>query len=188
MTVRRVLVCLVLLSIGCVPALAEDSASPHDMLLSDGQPDTDKCAMCHEDDMTLSRSKVETCTLCHSITVHSGANEHLRAEAARVAKLVPPPEEGQPALPLTDDGRIYCGTCHVFHDPRVSEEKVLDQPWVPVSPLAQAVREALGGRLEAAAPAHEEGAPAVKFSDGTKRLRLPIADGALCRHCHGLTK
>jgi len=182
--VKRLALCLLAFSIASTPALAEDSATPHDMLLSDGQADTDKCAICHEEDMSLSRSKVETCTLCHSITVHAGASEHLAKEAARVARLVPAPREGQPVLPLTDDGRIYCGTCHVFHDPRVSEEKILEQPWVPSSALAAAVRESLAGRLAGAAPAHDEGAPPVKFSDGTKRLRLPIADGSLCRHCH----
>jgi hypothetical protein len=153
------------------------------MVRPDGEPDMDQCGLCHEEDMSLSRSKVETCTLCHEETVHSGAREHLAAEAAAVARLVPK----ESALPLTDDGGIYCGTCHVFHDPRVSEETVLDQPWVPTGPLAQAVRESLAVRLRAAAPAEAE-SPAPLFSDGTKRLRLPIADGTLCSHCHRFGK
>jgi hypothetical protein len=174
-----------LLAMAAAPAIAEDSASPHEMVLPDGKPDMNQCGLCHEEDMTLSRSKVETCTLCHSETVHSGAREHLAASAAAVAHLVPKPDAA--ALPLTDDGRIYCGTCHVFHDPRVSKEAVLDQPWVPSDSLSQAVRQSLAAQLRAAAPAEGEGASPM-FSDGTKRLRLPIADGTLCRHCHRFAK
>jgi hypothetical protein len=50
------------------------------------------------------------------------------------------------------------------------------------------VRESLAGKLAAAAPAHDEARPATRLSDGTRRLRLPIADGALCRRCHGFGK
>ena len=57
----------------------------------------------------------------------------------------------------------------------------------PDSPLAQAVRESMAAHLRAAAPAEGEN-PSTMFSDGTKRLRLPIADGTLCRHCHGFGK
>jgi hypothetical protein len=185
---RQLRILLITLALGAPAAFGAETATPHDMLLADGKPDTDKCALCHEEDFSLSRTKLETCTLCHATTVHSGANEHVRAEPAQVARLIPPPRQGEPVLPLTEDGRIYCGTCHVFHDPRISEEKVLDQPWVPSSPLGQAVRESLVPRLEAIAPAQGEEAPSTKFSDGTKRLRLPIADGALCRHCHGFGK
>jgi hypothetical protein len=71
----------------------------------------------------------------------------------------------------------------VFHDPRTSNEAALDQSWVPSGRLAQAVRDALIARL-AAAGADGKTAPAMTFSDGTTRLRLPIADGSLCRHCH----
>src|SRR5262249_20230818 len=134
-----------------------------------------------------SRSKVETCTLCHSETVHAGAHEHLRADAARVARLVPAPREGEPQLPLTDDGRIFCGTCHVFHDPRISQEKMLDRPWAAGDPLADAVRRSRASRVESTLAAHAAAGRA-KWRAGTKRLRLPIADGTLCRHCHRFGK
>jgi hypothetical protein len=180
----RLAIWLAAVLLGSAPALAEDASSPHEMLRADGQADTDKCGVCHNDDLTLSLSKAETCLLCHSQTEHAGAHEHLRADAAAVARLVPPPREGVPAFPLTDDGRMYCGTCHIFHDPRVSEEKVLDRAWVPSARLAQAVRDALTPRFDAAPSVGEKKAPAATFGDGTVRLRLPIADGSLCRHCH----
>lgn len=181
---KHLIIWLAVAAIACGRASAEDSASPHEMIGADGQADAAKCNVCHNDDLTLTLPKLDTCTLCHSATLHAGAAEHLRVEPARVARLVPPPKDGGTVLPLTDEGGIYCGTCHVFHDPRVSEEKVLDRPWVPSGRLAQAVREALTTQLEATARASGETAPAVKFSDGTMRLRLPIADGSLCRHCH----
>jgi len=181
--VKRIGIWIVALLIGSAPGFADDAANPHLMLGADGQADTGKCALCHNDDLTLSRSKVETCTLCHSPTVHAGAQEHMRMDAARVARLVPPPQEGVPDFPLTEDGKIYCGTCHVFHDPRVSDEKILDRKWAPTDKLGQAVRESLAARLEASASAEGEKG-AAKFSNGTMRLRLPVADGSLCRHCH----
>jgi hypothetical protein len=172
-----------LLLLASVRAVGEDAGSPHEMIGADGKADATKCNVCHNDDLTLTLSKTETCTLCHSPTLHAGAQEHLRADAARVARVVPPPKDGGTALPLTEEGRIYCGTCHVFHDPRVSDEPVLDRNWVPSTRLADAIRESLTVHVEAAATGTATGAT-LKFGDGTKRLRLPIADGSLCRRCH----
>jgi hypothetical protein len=176
--VRRLAACLFAGLVAAAPLAAAETATPHDMLRPGGEPDTDKCAVCHEPDFSLSRSKVETCTLCHATTEHAGAAEHLRLEAARVARLVAAKQEGRPELPLTENGQMYCGTCHLFHDPRVTGEIPLEEPWVPHGALAAAVREALSAHA----------GPGVQFADGTTRLRLPIADGTLCKHCHGYGK
>ena len=173
-----------LIVLNCASALADDSANPHLMIGADGKPDASKCNVCHADDLTLTLPKRDTCTLCHSETLHPGAREHMGIEPARVARLVPAAKEGGTVLPLTDEGGIYCGTCHVFHDPRISNESVLDQSWVPSGRLAQAVRDALIARLAAAGGADGKTEAPMTFGDGTTRLRLPIADGSLCRHCH----
>lgn len=169
------------------PLWAEETASPHQMVGPDGQVEDEKCAICHNEDMSLTRSKVETCTLCHAATVHSGANEHLRATAASVSKLLPPTKSDQPSLPLTEDGRIYCGTCHVFHDPAISNEETLASPWVPPSSgLSESVRRSVEARWRRAESKQGESEAGATFSTkGTRRLRLPIEDGSLCRHCHG---
>jgi len=171
-----------------VMAQEEESPSPHRMLKANGEVDTEKCAVCHNSDMSLARPKAEVCTSCHSTTTHSGVAEHLQASAASVTALFGGKEQAEPALPLTENGGIYCGTCHIFHDPRVmTNETPLTQAWVPPDTgLPEAVRKAVEAQCPRIAEKYGESAPGAKFSThGTRMLRLPVADGALCRHCHG---
>jgi hypothetical protein len=178
----------VMLVVGVVslPAAAEDDASVHRMVTADGELDTEKCASCHEDDFSLSRSKSETCTLCHAHTVHSGSAEHLRATAAKVAHRTPAETGDGPDLPLTEEGTIYCGTCHIFHDPAVAGEELLVSGRKPKPEgRSEEIRTAVVARLNAAAKRHGAGSAEVSFSaEGTRSLRLPVDDGSLCRHCH----
>ena len=173
---------LALIALLAMPAWGEeaDPGSPHHMMKPNGEADTEKCGLCHNEDFSLSRSKLETCTLCHATTTHAGAAQHLAAPAAAVAQRRP---KDSP-LPVTDEGAMYCGTCHIFHDPKVSGEEILAQRWLPRdSGLSQAVRESLSERW--AKTAQAENAVGAKFSTrGTTRLRLPIEDGSLCRQCH----
>ena len=183
---RLALLALLALLMGANMARAEEADSPHHMLKPDGSIDTDKCALCHESDMSLSRPKVETCTLCHAITVHSGAYEHVHASPVQVGQLIPPDKEGTPHLPRTDDGGLYCGTCHTFHDPSMEETKPLAQGWLPPSTgLSEAVRRALEERWISLANKYNAPVGATFATKPVKALRLPVNDGALCRHCHG---
>ena len=127
-----------LLAIGA-PVAAADDSSPHHMTKPDGKLDTEKCGACHEADMTLSRSKVETCTMCHTMTPHAGSLEHLAASPAAVALRIKN-IAGKADLPLADNGGMYCGTCHVFHDPALGTAWLPDQPSPPPSAYAEAVR------------------------------------------------
>jgi hypothetical protein len=169
-----------------VPARSDESAGPHQMVKPDGTLDTEKCGACHNEDMSLSRSKLETCTLCHSTTVHSGAAEHLGAAPASVARWLPK-QQPAPALPLREDGGIFCGTCHLFHDPAVGSEQPLPAGWVPrATGLPEAVRRALTAQWETVAHKYNESAPGAQFTArSTRALRLPVDDGSLCRRCHG---
>lgn len=170
-----------------VAARAQDAGSPHHMTKPDGSLDMDTCGACHNEDMSLQRSKLETCTLCHGQTVHAGADEHVRASAPAVQKALAGQPKGGPALPLAADGRIYCGTCHLFHDPKVMSEDWLAHGWLPPeSGLPGAVRQAVIVRWAALAEkAGETGALGEFASKGTRQLRLPVSDGQLCRQCHG---
>ncbi len=165
-----------------IAASAVAQENPHEMTLPDGSTDGGKCAYCHDDSLGLSRSKAETCTLCHAETVHSGAIEHSRASAAAVALALK--AEAEPALPLTDDGRMYCATCHLYHDPAIMGESILEEGRPPrTSALNRAVREGVTtrGRVESA-----DGESVVAFHEkGTRFLRLPAGDDSLCQHCHG---
>lgn len=183
---RPIALVLLLAVVMSRPAMGEESDGVHRMLKPDGEADVDKCAVCHEQDFSLSRSKVETCTLCHAETVHGGAAEHLGASAADVAVRIPAAADAS-ILPLTEDGRIFCGTCHFFHDPRVAEEKPQPLAWVPASTgLPEAVRRSLAAEWGRIASTHGEPEVGAKFATrSTRALRLPVADGALCRHCHG---
>jgi hypothetical protein len=172
-----------------LPALApaQEAASPHRMTKSDGSLDMGSCALCHNEDMSLQRSKLETCTLCHAPTAHAGSNEHLRADAGAVKRALEGRSKEAPALPLADDGHMYCATCHFFHDPKVLAENWLPQGWVPPDRgLPGAVRQGIVERWSALADAAGANSPIGNFAaDGTRLLRLPVDDGQLCRQCHG---
>ena len=164
----------------------QEVGAPHHMTKSDGSLDMEVCGACHNPDMSLQRSKLETCTLCHAQTVHAGANEHLRASPASVKQALSGRPKDGPALPLAEDGHIYCGTCHLFHDPNVMDEKWLAQGWLPQGGnLSGAVRQGIIDRWGAlAANSDEKNALGQFATKGTRLLRLPVGDGQLCRQCH----
>lgn len=183
-TMRWLAIALVLL--GTAGALsAQDDASPHSMVKADGEADTDKCAACHEADFSLSRSKRETCTLCHTEAPHSGAYAHFHAAPDKLKQLLSGAAAEKPELPTAEDGGIYCGTCHVFHDPRLSEDKPLPMRRPPTA-FDRAVQSAIEAQWPVIAHKYDAEKAGASFADkSTKALRLPVDDGTLCRHCHG---
>jgi hypothetical protein len=164
---------------------AQDEASPHSMVNPDGSADMDKCAVCHEPDLSLSRSKRETCTLCHAETVHAGAYEHFHASPEKLKQLLSAVPEEKPELPKAEDGGIYCGTCHLFHDPRLSEDTPLASRRPPTA-FDTAVQEAIEAQWPAIDRKYDAEQVGASFAPkAIKALRLPVDDGTLCRHCHG---
>ncbi len=165
------------------PGLAadDDDSNPHHMK---GPDDDSGCGFCHEEDMSLTQSPLETCLTCHSETEHAGTVEHLRVKRSAV----PPPASGATAvsLPLTDDGEMWCGTCHLFHDPQVNQEALLSEQWLPANAgLPGAVRAAVTEGWSALAAQHGQELPVASFAtSGTAWLRLPVSNGALCLQCH----
>jgi hypothetical protein len=186
----KISIVVLAVSLAVAPVLAQDDSSPHHMVGEDGQLDMSKCAFCHNDDMTLAQPRAQVCTMCHSENLHAGALRHLQAEAAALARLHPVDAKETPQLPLTEDGRIFCGTCHLFHDPAVSGEEPLPKPQLPPSTgLSGAVRTKLQAWLKAIADRQDAKEVGASFATkGTTALRLPVDDGALCRHCHGKVK
>ncbi len=163
----------------------EADSNPHHM---SGPDDEESCTFCHEEDMSLSASLLDTCLTCHSLTEHSGSIEHVRADVASVARLQPTPvQAGAPSkLPLTEKGEIWCGTCHLFHDPRVNEEALLTEAWVPPdSGLSGTLRTAIAAHWRELAAKYNQPPPVARFATkGSTWLRLPVADGQLCISCH----
>ena len=180
-----VLLC-VWLVLAPLAASADGDASPHHMTTPDGSLDMTKCPVCHNEDFSLQRSKLETCTLCHASTGHAGSDEHLRASPAAV-KTALGDTQGSAVLPLAEDGHIYCGTCHLFHDPKVASEDWLAHGWLPpTNGLPAAVRQAVTERWAALAASSEDKGTVGNFATkGTTQMRLPVDDGQLCRRCHG---
>jgi hypothetical protein len=173
---------------GLCLATGAQAQNPHKMVGPDGKLDMTTCSFCHEEDLTLSRSKEETCTLCHAAIPHGGAAPHLAASAEAVKERLPKPGPGVPELPLTDSGKIYCGTCHLFHDPAVADEQWLTKGWIPPKTgIPEAVRESLVKRIDAVAEKYgEKKSDVAHFAEkGTRQLRLPIEGGKLCLQCHG---
>jgi hypothetical protein len=168
------------------PRAQASDASPHVMTKANGELDTETCAICHTASMDLERSKLETCTLCHAETVHSGAAEHLRAQPQTVASAVAGRSKDAVPLPLSDDGKIWCGTCHLYHDPKVLSENWLAHGWIPPDQgLPAAVRESVLGRWARLTEVYDQGEAPAKFAaTGTRMLRLTVKDGSLCRQCH----
>jgi len=190
--VIRVLAVAIAFSLSFVSAAvrAEDEGSPHHMTKPDGSLNMDICGACHNPDMSLQRSKLETCTLCHAHTLHAGSNEHLSVSPTAVKSALAQQPKGAPALPLADDGHIYCGTCHLFHDPKVMDEAWLAHGWLPPdSGVAGAVKQGVVTRWTALAAHSEDKTPLGQFaSKATRQLRMPVDDGQLCRSCHGVLR
>jgi hypothetical protein len=183
---RLWLAALLLFVLAPAPARADDDdQNPHLMLDKDGEPDTDKCEFCHEDDLSLTRSKEETCLICHTTQQHAGSAQHVAIKGDVLARVVPKSKSDDFDLPLTDSGGIYCGTCHLFHDPKDASE-----PWLAQgckerkTPFADAVKRNVEKFRDTTADAQ-----AAHFvSEGTRALRMPVCDGTLCMQCHEAQK
>ena len=176
-----------LLLASCGALQAQEGDSPHSMVKPNGEADSDKCGVCHEADFSLSRSKRETCTLCHAETLHAGAYTHLHAAPDKLKQLLSAAQEEKPELPKAEDGGIFCGTCHLFHDPRLSEDKPLatrrDSTTIPFD---TAVQKAIEAQWPVIAQKYDAEKAGASFgTKATRALRLPVDDGTLCRHCHG---
>lgn len=183
---RLWLVALLLLLLPPWSARADDDEdNPHYMVDAKGEPETDKCDFCHEDDLSLSQSKEETCLICHTRQQHAGSAQHVAVSGEVLRQIVPSAKGDDFPLPLTDSGGIYCGTCHLFHDPKDASE-----PWLAKgceerkTPFAQAVKRDIEKFRDTIADAQ-----AAHFvAEGTRALRMPVCDGALCRQCHEAQK
>jgi hypothetical protein len=183
------LACSLLIGAGAVHhpiAVRADGPLPHHMTNADGSLNMETCGACHTPDMGLQGSRLETCTLCHLETTHSGTVEHLRAQPDQVTRAMAARAKDAVPMPLTEDGKIWCGTCHLYHDPKVLSENWLAQGWIPPDQgLPATVRESVLARWSRLAQAYDQTGTVGSFAEqGTRQLRLPAKDGTICRQCH----
>ena len=181
----------------------------HAMLDERGEIIEDHCTYCHQEkpdrDKAQSleeiklRAPVDTlCWGCHLKTPHLNAAEHQVEPSDKVKEQRKRFLETHPEviLPLTEDGKVTCITCHTPHPPGVLDKKLPaahqttsgqvdegpvyeDSPWA--APIAADKRE----RLETLARKYGHPFP-FRYRQIKKEalLRLPAKDGQLCRACH----
>jgi len=160
------------------------SYDPHEAM--EQRPDlTSICEFCHQsatvteadlDDLMVAAPRM--CAGCHrEEDIHASSREHhVTLDAAGITRAE------AAGLPL-DQGKVYCGTCHDPH-PAGSIEQNQDrvarvgQPLVPQQ-WAEAV---LGPTFEARST--RQGVVVSPRTTEPDYLRLPLADGALCKACH----
>lgn len=150
-----------LMLIGCLDAIGEETErfDVHQAMRSGSQ---ESCALCHEEGGALKSEPAKTCEGCHYRDSHAGTAEHLVVLDGDMAAFAT-----QAGLPLAE-GRATCNTCHDSHPAGSTEHRPAATPHPAVPADWQSTLLA--------------GQPVLGNSD---TLRLPLADGQLCKACHG---
>lgn len=168
----------------CHEETALDRYDPHRAMREATASNRDEaCLYCHEtlpDPATpreaLRLPGADTCQGCHFETSHAGSGEHLVKLSATQAK-----SARAAGLPLGHDDTATCATCHDPHPPGSTpaadrrlgwkEQRVVSTAWER-DVLRPSVAERAGEGTEPLLHGHD-------------MLRLSLADGSLCRACHG---
>lgn len=168
----------------------------------------DNCEMCHlglpdtekvkdRKDLKLRLSMDKVCLGCHLKTPHLNTVNHMKKPSEEMKKIMDASEKRHKIiLPLDEEGRVTCVTCHSSHekgvvkDDRPGGRQVADtdlyegvayqeSPWTKIFMEDKKVRiekleKESGKRLD------------IKYMKIKKEvlLRLPAKDGTLCQACH----
>lgn len=165
----------------CHKETAGQRFNPH-AAMRDPATRADACLLCHqtmpepgEKIDALRVPSIDTCRGCHFETTHAGSAEH---------QIVMPPDVAARAraagLPLTDDNRAACATCHDPHPPGATPTADLRADW----DQRRIITEAWETDVLAPAQLARAGAHVAPLDTSMDMLRLPLEDGTLCRTCH----
>lgn len=196
----------------CHSAAVFERPNIHVMLDERGQIKEDHCTYCHQEvhlDRTqaLTREKYALrqrpeviCYGCHRNTPHLNALEHQLAQPKKdmLKKIEESERDYGVLLPLTDQGRVMCSTCHTPHPYGVmtsrhhpagkqvhegaylqSSTRFVDHPWSTVIEMDKRDRLEKWNVLM-----HDEASIYYQRVEKEALLRLPAKDGTLCLACH----
>jgi len=187
----------------------------HVMLDDNGDIKKETCKYCHKevlkrdksyqlDEIKLRVPPEKLCYGCHLKTPHLNAFEHqVEPDQDRLKQMKESAEKHGIILPLSDDGKVMCVTCHTPHQPGVIEDHLpaakqvadaeikdgiqyQDSPWQPViaEDKQQRLTELLEQPAETTFPMVARPKLEYKRIDKEVLLRLPAKDGNLCLACH----
>jgi len=115
----------------CHPKAGAGSINPHDQVDEKGGIVTATCAFCHRTipdaqnaqeifggpkDLLVVRSSVELCARCHELRPHPERNHIVELSDAKAMSLAMYEKRHKVKLPLEEERRITCTTCHNPHD------------------------------------------------------------------------
>jgi hypothetical protein len=113
----------------CHPKAGVGGLSPHEQVNEDGEIVSTTCTFCHrvipedpeggdfrEEDLLYLRTPVELCFGCHDMGPHPAGRNHLvELRADMPERLREYEEKHKVRLPLDQEGRVVCSTCHNPH-------------------------------------------------------------------------
>jgi len=180
----------------------------HKQRLDDGSLDEKNCEYCHTEppdpEKEIRRDELEfrlppqmLCVGCHLKTPHLNAFNHLvEPDEEKLEQIKEAEKMHQIILPLDDEGKIMCATCHSPHEPgvipkdkpagrQVADASVedgvsyVDHEWNDV--FSEDKQERLDELNK-----HEKEPTQLSYQriESEVLLRLPAKDGTLCLACH----
>lgn len=152
--------------------------------------DDPTCAACHSGppeegaapaDANLRFPTSESCKTCHEGEVHQGVSSHVGKKLGPDALATLPS-----TVPLGEDATVQCFSCHDVHGVVPGQEARVAHRWTSQRPLAEELRaSAIAKEWADLVPAEAIWPGTVVTPGHPPLLTLPIADGTLCRACHG---
>lgn len=109
----------------CHEGKSFSSLNPHDQMDPSGQVYEKKCLYCHAAvpaagattaEMRFTDALTALCVSCHQVGAHPGVDHLLPMPARMLATLAEYEEQRMVRLPLEDDRKVTCSTCHNPHE------------------------------------------------------------------------
>jgi hypothetical protein len=181
----------------------------HVMLDESGELITKNCLYCHIetpdptekndlDEMEFRIAKEKLCYGCHLKTPHLNAHSHQMEPSKEMReKMVESKKKYHVILPLVEDGKVGCITCHTPHQAgvinkespagrQVEDQSVAEGIAYKRTSWSQVFSKDKEKRLEEMIGMHDRAGEIPEYQRIEKEIliRLPAKDGTLCLSCH----